>query len=263
MPETRIPSRLAWLRGLGLLLMALDTADVRRREEAAEAKKRWNRSIAVLTLLSTIIAIGAASYFTAQSNSINLAALQTVQRAFVVVSRMEVTPIKNADGSIRLWLLRPVIRNSGNTPTKNLEWVQGGVGSFATEKEAVIRLSSPDTDPETLFAYGKRIRASVGPQDTMDTHGTDGGLLGEMLKALHSSSEIFEVFSGTIHYRDVFENTPDHRTKYCYMIGVTGDEFGNAIPAPIRCPRWNCADNECTEEEQEARSATGIKPSLP
>ena len=262
MTETRIPSRLAWLRGLGLLLMAIDSADACSREEAAEAKKRWNRSIAVLTLLSTIIAIAAASYFTAQSNSINLAALQTVQRAFVVVSRMDVAPIKNVDGSVRLWLLRPVIRNSGNTPTKNLEWVQGGVGSFATEKEAVTRLSSPDTDPETLFAYGKRIRASVGPQDTMDTRGTDGGLLGEMLKGPRSN-EIFEVFSGTIHYRDVFESTPDHRTKYCYMIGVTGDEFGNAIPAPIRCPRWNCADNECTEEEQEARSAAGIKPSLP
>jgi hypothetical protein len=57
---------------------------------------------------------------------------------------------------------------------------------------------------------------------------------------------------GWATYRDVFDNTPLHVTKFCYDLKNFGpDPFTGSGPANTfyaACPRHNCTDEECDQE---------------
>ena len=51
--------------------------------------------------------------------------------------------------------------------------------------------------------------------------------------------------SGIIRYRDIFEGSVDHVTKYCFNVTTWPDTEGRKSPFFAPCRDWNCTDDEC------------------
>lgn len=57
---------------------------------------------------------------------------------------------------------------------------------------------------------------------------------------------------GWARYRDVFEDTREHITRFCYQIdryGVLGDFNPNVAVEPAVCPTYSCADEDCDNQK--------------
>jgi hypothetical protein len=61
------------------------------------------------------------------------------------------------------------------------------------------------------------------------------------------------MWQGVIRYHDIFPETPEHLTKFCYF--VRADRADDKGKRRIGTPYWsqcgghtNCADDECTQE---------------
>jgi hypothetical protein len=85
-------------------------------------------------------------------------------------------PLKSAEGGeITHWMFKTIIKNSGNTPTKNMRWALGGEGAGTTGEPITIApgLPLPSTahDPglmyDTLMKIHKFPRALLGPQSRL------------------------------------------------------------------------------------------------
>jgi len=186
-----------------------------------------------------------------KSNSISREAYTTVQRAFVTVRKLDFISFKDAGGKITAWAYAPIIKNSGTTPTQNFEYVFGSAGFSNQGFENVTNvISDQKFDPERLFERGYKTKSIVGPQDTFDIAQPPEGIPNSAFGSINSG-DVFQVVIGTIHYDDIFSNTPHHRTMYCFVIRTNRDQTGSIVPSAVRCPRWNCAGDECKEQEGE------------
>jgi hypothetical protein len=166
----------------------------------------------------------------------------SMERAFITVPRLEVT--KGPDG-LRF---APVIENNGQTPTRSLK---------------VIALAQPNddsigpVDPEVAFARGRPATFLVGPHATITVPiaaSSDLSVSNASLKKVKPRQMDSYVF-GTIHYRDIFDETPLHITKYCFHIGPDGDHPQDTDVSYHYCRFLNCADHECTADKKERERA--------
>jgi hypothetical protein len=144
------------------------------------------------------------------------------------------------------WRFRPILKNFGDTPTKNMtmhtrcevrtvqlpagfDFDYGtpalvGSGLLAPNTEGFSGLAPPVSDP------------AITPQDILDAQ---------------SGRKLIFIW-GWVRYRDVFPGTPLHITRFCWVITPVGDPttFDPKVPNTIEFQtihhmEGNCADDEC------------------
>jgi hypothetical protein len=144
------------------------------------------------------------------------------------------------------WRFRPVWKNSGDTPTRNMTMhteciittapLPTGFNFNYSTTQIGKALIPPNTDALGSLAPNMP-KAAISPQDILDSqHGT---------KWLY--------IWGWARYSDVFANTPQHITRFCWVITPVGNPlaFDPNVPAGIdfqtvHHTEGNCADDECS-----------------
>lgn len=165
------------------------------------------------------------------------------QRAFVNFSKtIQNNPaLLPGQKTIEQWEFRPVIGNSGNTPTRNA--IMHASFSYRLG-ELPGNFTFPDLGPptpNTPFVLGPKEQDVTGPLFSIPV---------PILRAVRSRA-LHLYFWGWLTYRDVFPGTAKHVSMFCTeMAFVRGDlspetsyQFGWTL-----CPRHNCTDDDCKGE---------------
>jgi hypothetical protein len=230
----------------------------------------WNRltgwGVIVYTGLTFFIMLASmfgAIYSRQQASSAEKSVV-AVQRAFIVVSGLKEEAVHTND-KVTGFKFTPIIRNSGNTPAKQVRWATldpFNVG-FSPQFRQFAGEDNP-VDPDQFFNQPEKIsliqigRGILGPQDTL--------LLAPEFpiddRAFQSiiSGRLDRFYFGAIRYFDQFSEK-ERVTKYCYTINnfSSGDGFeasgpGVKAPAvhpfPVLCQHWNCADEDCAADKK-------------
>jgi hypothetical protein len=79
-----------------------------------------------------------------------------------------------------------------------------------------------------------------------------------MLRRHKGEATYFIVAS--IHYHDVFKDSPEHITKSCFRVGATIEADDTIKPSYGLCTHWNCADSECDDDREEYEEEMAAKP---
>lgn len=172
------------------------------------------------------------------------AATKTQLRAYVFATDLRQYWEKTPAGEY-VWRFRPVWTNSGDTPTRGLtvhtecEVRNSPLPANFDFNYPVIPgggLIAPKTFSEGGIAP-EAPKAAVTPQDILDAQ----------------ANRKFIYIFGWVRYRDVFEDTPPHITRFCWMLVTTGDPRTFAPDDPnhklnfawVHQARGNCSDGEC------------------
>ena len=172
----------------------------------------------------------------------------TQLRAFVfpvnIFSLWEKIPDTNLYG----WRFRPRWENSGVTPTKNLiihAW--GELRETQLPADFDFNYPTDDTAP-ALIPPRLTLNGGIVPQNP-HAHITPQDILD-----IQSGKKIFFMW-GWAKYNDVFSGTPQHISRFCWMITPTGNPLlfnpGSTNPEEqlsfpyVYATYGNCADEEC------------------
>lgn len=144
------------------------------------------------------------------------------------------------DGQV-FWRISPRWKNGGNTPTRHLR--------------VFVSYELRDTPlPEDFnFQVPKNlveVAIVIGPKDSVLSSAYD--LFGSDLIAIREGKKHFYIW-GVVRYRDVFEGTSEHITRFCVAaMNITGDptkkwhDEDNRLGIDFTTyHRHNCADEEC------------------
>jgi hypothetical protein len=207
-----------------------------------------------------------------EGNKISRESFTSVQRAFITIDGLDISAIKSVEGGeITHWMFKTIIKNSGNTPTKDMRWAHGGeaAGPVGEPIRTAPGMPLPTTAHDPDMMYDNIIhmrqyapRALLGPQTKLPIEvGGFGIPLIELRKISKGEAVYFIVAS--IHYHDVFKGSPEHITKSCFRIGAAIESDDTIKPSYGLCPHWNCADDECENDrrEYEEEMAAKSKPS--
>ncbi len=150
-----------------------------------------------------------------EANTLTREALIADKRAFLFPDTFD--QVYDAPDSVGLynWHLRPRWKNGGGTPTKNLRLLTecevrnsllptGYI--FNTAKSPAIGFLAPKSN-----MFGGQAPPGIGitPQDIVDAQ----------------NGRKFIYLWGWMKYFDVFPNTPEHTTHFCWLILISGDPF--------------------------------------
>lgn len=194
-------------------------------------------------------------------------AYNTTERAFVTVSDVRVSTMHNGPDKsvISHYFWTPIIENSGNTPTRDLDDLSEAmavptkpVPGYRNPYAGVALPDSPG-DPNNLYRTLRQTFKVPARHFVLGPHATApiGGIGVPVVK--NSFVSISDIEAGTIkvyefgivRYRDIFPNSPAHVTKFCYELGMDMNEQGVLAPTHTLCQHWNCADDECKEDRAE------------
>ncbi len=168
------------------------------------------------------------------------------ERAFIFCTGA--LPFWDLDPATNLyhWRFRPNWKNSGDTPTRKM----------TMHTECVLR-----DDPLPLGFDFNYPTAEIGTALIPPNTETGGGLAPRFPAPGISPQNILDVQSGKkvlylmgwAKYSDVFPDTPEHVTRFCYQITPLGDAFTfnpNVVPQSLTFPtihhfEGNCADDDC------------------
>ena len=206
-----------------------------------------------------------------EGNKISREAFTSVQRAFVTVSSFD-TPLRMSDlpghpgEQFKSWWFIPNIRNSGNTPTKNMRYFIGATcpQEFTVGMAGHMTIECDFTrrdllDPVDIFnkppSKGDESSAILGPQSSIALGGV--GINERSLQAIRKGFRMY-VF-GLVYYNDIFARTDRHTTKFCYQIGANLSDKNEIVSSFGLCDHWNCSDDECADDRKawEADVASG------
>lgn len=171
-------------------------------------------------------------------------------RAFVYASGIEEFPEFYANNPTLIhWRVRPVWKNSGSTPTRNLR--------LFSDCEITTSPLPPGFDFNQL-----RHRPGTGLLGP--NYSSMGGLAPDPRKPAISPQDILDVQQGRkfiyvwgwARYRTVFPKSEEHITRFCWSISVIGNPLSCKVGVPPGHPRrlvfgyahhdeGNCADDEC------------------
>lgn len=178
------------------------------------------------------------------SDSANQTNIAT-QRAFVVVNGLE---IKRGDDDV--WNITPIIKNSGNTPTKGMIYT-GIFVQLLGERGPIfnnnIVLPNTPGDPASVFYElgfhddGQGL-VVLGPQAVLPFSPSKQILSQSMIDRMKNLGYTKFIGSGAIVYSDIFPHSKRHITKYCYTATTEGVDGV--------CGHWNCADDECKADAE-------------
>jgi hypothetical protein len=233
-----------------------EEAATKEGRKAEECKTFWEKTttdpVAFFTLwlvvftggltVSTILLWRAGE----RQTSIARQAMVAGERAFIFTTN--VSPFWEIDPATNLysWRFRPLWKNSGDTPTRRM----------IMHSECVLRITP--LPPGFDFNYPTMdIGSALIPPNTE----TGGGLAPRFPVPAISPQDLLDVqsgrkflyFWGWARYYDVFPDTPQHITRFCFQILVLGNPLTynpTATPQNLTFPsihhtEGNCADDEC------------------
>jgi hypothetical protein len=215
------------------------------RHENSKKFREWLTIGAVITTASFVILqwFEMTKVYTPIKESADTAksTLTDVQRAFLFVSDLDTKPTINDEGKPTLRLF-PKWTNSGSTQTKSLN-----IFSFC------------DTDA-TKFDFrireGDDISATIiGPKQTK-AHGHCDAIPNKI--ELKSGLVMTFAVGAKATYFDIFNKGYKHVSEFCVTVPVTqvykpedGTVTMSAGGTFTYCPKHNCADEECPEEDRQ------------
>lgn len=241
-------------------------AGLRRRRKAkqqnTEVEHRANErslarsTVAIACLTGALVFVGClsatVSFF--QLEAMKRADITTresftaVQRAFVIVDGLKINQSVAANGETYYGFV-PIIKNTGNTPTRNLVYTGALAGIIQNPNKRPefgnVELPPIPTDPAAIFyviSDKDHPIAIIGPQSVLEPP-LDGAAISRKLfeKAKLIWTNPVMVVSGALMYNDALSSEQNHITKYCYIIN--GDMKSYSV-----CGNWNCADDECLRD---------------
>jgi hypothetical protein len=246
-----------------------------------EKKHPLEYAIFSFVVLTTFATCYAAWYVRGQAIAAREANI-IVQRPYITVTELDIREEYAGDvprNEFLGWSFRPIIENSGATPTQNLRLAHEIIifNNFpetdfygSPVKRHGVELPAEPEDPDAGFSKENSIRALIGPHSKVNIPQNKhvwpipNGNMGWIAQG-HSSAYVL----GSIHYSDGFENTDEHITRYCFRISARGDG-ANPRTTTIGydlCRFWNCADNECEDDksacEKEAARLAAIDTQKP
>lgn len=160
------------------------------------------------------------------------------QRAFISFgTSLQVNPIVNqGSGDVMEWEVRPIVKNSGETPTRNarihMNWLPR---ADVLPAEFGFQDLESGNSPNAPFMLGPK-ESITGPVATIPT---------SILTEVHDKS-LHLYFYGWSTYRDIFPKDPPHVSMFC--IELTDARLPVGIFSWQVCPHHNCADEECKGE---------------
>jgi hypothetical protein len=176
-------------------------------------------------------------------------ALTKVQRAFIFAESIRCDIVNIPNGGISGMTCVVNWKNSGNTPTKVLH-LHTNIESF--------RKPLPDnfTFPDLWRKGDPHINKSVVIWPNSPSGSNVGGLTNAELLSWAKGHRYLYVW-GWARYRDIFDKTPEHVTKFCSEALYDGEvdvptNLGSTLHV-VR-PRWstcdhnNCYDEQCSEK---------------
>jgi hypothetical protein len=179
-----------------------------------------------------------------------------IQRAYLSIDEPTITPVPDpsGNGKTETWAIKTVVRNRGPTPADAM--IKSFVGGINRDSCPVLYQAYAPMDPDSAVAYVRRARVPangyypVGAGDKAnEDHIGFGPYNGSAMWNMQGIER--DYFFGSVHYRDVFSDTPEHVTKFCFVLharrsSATSDiEFYNAG----FCAFWNCSDEECEADK--------------
>lgn len=183
---------------------------------------------------------------------------------------MFIDPEKGMSGpKVSGYLFQPVAENTGNTPTNGLTFAGTAItcGTSVNKwrddlaEKAVVQISPvqmvvfktvdtkcqdfikfPDAppDPADMFKDSGTGRVFIGPHAKADVGGI--GVTQDLLQYVNNKGGRWYL-AGVLRYHDTFPKTPEHITKYCYVLAMALAGDGSLKPHAGLCAHWNCADN--------------------
>jgi hypothetical protein len=212
-----------------------------------------SNSAGITAVATVVIAAFTITLWVATSRQAELTreALIANKRAFVYAVNIFQAFDHDKTTGLYNWRFRPVLRNSGDTPTKNMTM-------FVTceVRNSLIPIGYPFTHNLQQVAHGTIApkidlyggiaplppAAAITPQDIIDAQ----------------AERKFIYVWGWVKYHDVFPKTPQHITRYCWLIDPIGDPLTfvpNTVGQPptlgtlafttIHHTEGNCIDEEC------------------
>ena len=203
---------------------------------------------ALITALATMVIAaftGTLWWATSRQAELTREALIADKRAFVFATGIHPFWERSPTGGYN-WRFRPIWQNSGDTPTKGM--------TMHTSCE--LR----HTPLPSGFDFGRATTQTgtgfLGPRAT----GT-GSLAPTFPMAAITPQNLLDVQQGrqflylwgSVRYFDVFPNTKQHITRFCWLVMLVGDPFTYVPDDPQHTLRFttihhtegNCADDEC------------------
>ncbi len=179
-----------------------------------------------------------------ETNKISRESLESVQRAFVFLG--ETTMVRVPEGKGFAFHFRFPWVNSGSTPTKTITTHT----NWQAQPNAITRdFSFPD-----IWNKGDpHIDQSVFVAPHGNTGNDVGPIDGAYIKAVQQH-KMHLYFWGHAKYRDIFDDSPDHLTRFCVeLVGFYGDPFkqvtqterDTVLPVMNDCGFYSCADSGC------------------
>jgi hypothetical protein len=215
-------------------------------EGSKDKTPRWKKAVEVSIALGSLGLLGVNVFLwlaTGESNRINREGLESVQRAFVSflfsINAQGVVDPKTK--KVVQWNFSIPVINDGSTPTRNMVM---HFEVYPSRDELPYNFTFPDTSTVT------RQLIVLGPKHTTYS-AYFGRVRPEAIDALRRGQGHL-YFYGWTTYNDVFPNTPQHITKFCFELSQFGmDAFTGAGPENTFYTAWkrhNCADSECAKE---------------
>lgn len=206
-------------------------------------QKCEQHSNAIIAFLTVVIAVTSVvyAYFTHKANETSREALTSVQRAFVYVDRFDFLVLADPAGNITGARVFAQIKNSGTTPgIKARYWINRAVDKLPSD------FPDYDSDGKITTDADREGRASFyAPQVLTGTESFDvpvADILANRPLWLY----------GWIRYRDVFTDTKEHVTMFCYRLHFEAfptKAGGQAYLKWIPNDTHNCADEQCAGKE--------------
>jgi hypothetical protein len=246
------------------------------REEPAKQQTIWRRvshyfrehAVALASLvvaLASLVFSGLAVLNARKQADIAEKGLVDVQRAFIVVSGLKEEPVRIND-KITGFKFTPIIRNSGNTPAKQVRWVTLDPFNavFIPQFREFCRDENP-MDPDQILNQPEKSpaihvgRGILGPQDAL-LLAPEFTIDNRAFQDILDGQRLGKFYFGAIRYFDQFSKN-ERVTKYCYTISSFSDADGfeatgpglkapSVHPFPAVCKHWNCADEDCDSDKK-------------
>lgn len=180
-----------------------------------------------------------------ESNRINREALVSVQRAYVTPRFPQLGDhiLINPKTKQRSLEFSIIWENSGTTPTRNMLTY---VNVSAREDPLPEDFAFHDIghDRQIPFVLGPRATASATPRNVSV----------DVLEGIrHNTMHLY--FWGWTKYRDIFQGTKEHTTRFCYELTQVKTEAkpidrGSSLGVFYSfCNHNNCADEECEQQK--------------
>jgi hypothetical protein len=224
-------------------------ADRIETEAQSESRRWWFRQKNPIDRVTGWLVVWTAALFIATiANAVILHSTDgKIKESYAAVQRPFVTArdiVIDQNMMPGYWMFGVRFENSGNTPTSEMEFVSLG---------NVI----PPNDPEEMFRnpppWVSKFPALIGPKAQDKPVGSQSGLPIKTLEELAKSRGSYYI-RGVVHYRDLFKDSAEHVTKFCFAVIPYMDNFV-LKSGTQRCLYWNCADNECKKDNERYEAA--------